>query len=894
MGDSIAKTAINKVGNFLRTTLKKANDLADNSEKKVQRADSSAPKDNYTPTSTSSETPLLNGKQAAELKVAWKGQKAKPAGPSKEQLRVKKVGIQDALVLEKAMAGIGTDEKKILDTLHGKSFKEREAIRDFFKKRTGKDLEKALKEELSGSDLKLANSYLEQGRESAADKLFRAVDGAGTDETLITRTLEGMSEKELSETKREYYNKHGEHLEARLKGELSFSTEKKALGMLDDGHLNTREQLDAAMSGLTDEEAIFNALKSADEETRKGLMKDKKFLSDLKSEMSGSELETARQLLAKGKLDTEGSLRVAMAGNGTDEEAIYKVLQGASREEREAIRKDPGLMKLLKEELTSQEEGLVEQLFKNGKFDTRTQVEHAMAGLGRTDKHAIMKALNEATPEERRELLGDDKFRDDLKAELEGNSLGQALDILRNGPHSAEEKIKWASKGLGTDNKSIFDALSGASKEERIKMTRDPEMRGRLKSELSGADLRRAEILLERGEVSDVEELGLAMMGNGTDEQAIFKILGSLESDYDKQKLMRHYQRTHGTNLMDDLKSDLTSSEFRQAELALRTKAGSVDEAMQRLDADMKRDRDGGGWTAVSSTILDRFSDRGRDMDDRAREMRAVVRSAELKGRRGFRSTLTDLREKRNEFDHATADARDSKGAIANYANLGLSVVAATAVEVSSLGAGTPLAAAMLANAVGKVTLNKTILGQDYDAIGSDGMKDFVSGGLEVAVAHGANSMATKYAKGAGMADSAKNGFISGSLGGATSGAANTALSDKTWDQGTKTGGRRVFEHAFWGGLVGASVGPVIDTAYAGVAQSSLGAGLKIKIEKVGKGFTVPKLVNGAEDALMLTTAREMASKAAKKIVPAVGKTFTSASRNSAKTELSSGLDYAE
>jgi annexin A7/11 len=745
---------------------------------------------------------------------------------AREADRVRRVGEKSAELLVNAMDGAGTDESTVLDTLHGKSDSERAAIRAAYKKKTGRELGADLTSEMSGSDLKIANSYLESGRESAADKIHRASDGAGTDEKLIMRTLEGMKPEERQQMLAEYKKKHGRSLQETLNDELSGADKAQALALLKDGKLNTRSQIEVAMAGAgTDEDAIYSALQKAKPEERQALMNDKTFMERLDSELSGSEKVKALELLKNGKLDTRGALDVAMTGAGTDEDGIYDALKSASADERRAIQNDPKMMDRLRDELSDSEFARAQELLKNGKLSTATQLDDAMGGAG-TDEKGLYDALEGASESERAKLKADPKFRARLRSELSGSELERAERILENGPLSAKEKVAYASDGMGTDEKAIFESIEKAGPKERAALLKDEAFLKTLRSELSGADLERAELLLANGKTSDVENLHLAMQGAGTDEDAIFKVLNSLKSDEDREKLVQDYRDRHGKDLLSDLKSDLSSSEYRRAEQALRSKPKSVEEAMDRVHDDMARDRDGGGWTAVSSGFVDTFTDRGRDLDDHAREMRLAERQARQAGALDKPGTLDRINGMGEKFDVKRADYHEAKESIARAADVTLSVIASTAVAVGTMGAGIPFSTLMIGSAIGgvsKVALNKAILGQDYDATGYDGVTGFAAGATEILTSYGGSALAGHLVKGKTVMGGVYKGAISGGFSGGSGATVATALDDGTWDNGLGHGLGTVMEKGLWGGLIGAGVGGAFDGAWSKGWQATVG-----------------------------------------------------------------------
>jgi hypothetical protein len=97
-----------------------------------------------------------------------------------------------ALQLQRAMAGVGTDESSLLAALSGRSAPERQAIADAYKRLTGTALEADLRDELSGSDLFAALALLHQGMYEPEDEIMLAVYGLGTDENRLFAALEQL------------------------------------------------------------------------------------------------------------------------------------------------------------------------------------------------------------------------------------------------------------------------------------------------------------------------------------------------------------------------------------------------------------------------------------------------------------------------------------------------------------------------------------------------------------------------------------------------------------------------------------------------------------------------------------------------------------------------------
>lgn len=111
--------------------------------------------------------------------------------------------------------------------------------------------------------------------EKAADIIFEAIDGLGTDEATIFQILEGFSPEDRAYLEIAYANKHGngnpEALREDLKGDLSGSNERKALDLLNEGAHKTpiaaSIALHNAINGVgTDEKTVKTIFENASPE----------------------------------------------------------------------------------------------------------------------------------------------------------------------------------------------------------------------------------------------------------------------------------------------------------------------------------------------------------------------------------------------------------------------------------------------------------------------------------------------------------------------------------------------------------------------------------------------------------------------------------------------------
>ena len=770
---------------------------------------------------------LLKGEPQPDMSIT------DPKAREADLVKRKGAFIADRVSIDmEAVKGGGSEERRaLLDSLYGKSPEERKAYQEAYKSKTGRELEGDLKNNLFGSDRDIAMEYLKEGKESDAAKLHRAMDGLGTDEKSIFRTLEGKTEKERKAILDDYKSKYGVDLREDLKGDLSGSDLAKANNLLDKGKLDTAGKLDVAMSGAgTDEKGIFEALQKASPEERAKLSKDKALLERLDDELSGEDKARAMALLNSkdGKLSTTDKLDVAMAGGGTDEKGIYEALEKATPEERKAIMNDPKMMEKLKDELNDEEMGRINTIFKDGKLPAKTKLADAMGGAG-TDEEGVFNALKGATEDERKALMKDEKFMMNLREELSGTDLEKAELLLKQGKLSTDQKLDLSMKGGGTDEDGVFNAIKDASPEERKKLLGDKAFMDRLEGEMSGSDLERAKILLEKGKTTSVEDLHLAVQGAGTDEDAIMKTLGECKNDKEKDALIKEYREKYGTDLLSDLKGDLSTGDYNKAYDMLQKEPKTLEERKEQLEDKLTRERDGGTfWNGVSNSIMDGFGDEGRNLDDAAREVRQTQREI-AKGGNVDEASLKQLERSEKRVESSIEAYQEAKDNVAEGLSTAASVTAAVVVTVGTAGAGASVAVPwLIGSTLGcagmKVGINKAVKGDNYDAFGTDGLKDFSKGAVEGAMNVLGGAAGAKLAGGIakeGIKDVAKVAIDDG-ISTAVNKGFETAIEEKTWKEGFGEGLGKVATETVAGGLIGGVVGAGTDVMVKG-AEKGIG-----------------------------------------------------------------------
>ncbi len=159
-------------------------------------------------------------------------------------------------------------------------------------------------------------------------------------------------------------------------------------------------------------------------------------------------------------------------------------------------------------------------------------------------------------------------------------------DLMRRS-QELYKAMKGGLFGCGTDEEKLMAALEGLSPEDVIKLKElykehyGEDLETHLNEELSGTDLERAKSLLAGDTTAGVADaLYQAMDGAGTDEAAIRRILAEYKGD--PAELERVYKERHKTSLRDDLKSELSDSEFNEAAAYLN--GDKIEAACSRLN----------------------------------------------------------------------------------------------------------------------------------------------------------------------------------------------------------------------------------------------------------------------------------------------------------------------
>ena len=167
-----------------------------------------------------------NTQQPAYAQVSNTQQPVLP--PQQAPINQKRVD-EDAAALRKAMKGLGTDEKAIINIIANRTNRERMAMIESFKRQFNRDLLKDLKSELSGKFEDATLALFKDPIDYDCYTLNKAMKGAGTNEDTLIEILATRPNYYINQIKERYKILYSKELVNELSSELSGGIKKVML-----------------------------------------------------------------------------------------------------------------------------------------------------------------------------------------------------------------------------------------------------------------------------------------------------------------------------------------------------------------------------------------------------------------------------------------------------------------------------------------------------------------------------------------------------------------------------------------------------------------------------------------------------------------------------------------
>ncbi|CAI5766772.1 annexin A6 isoform X1 [Podarcis lilfordi] len=257
----------------------------------------------------------------------------------------------DAKVLRKAMKGFGTDEGAIIEVVTQRSNTQRQEIIQAYKSHYGRDLIADLKSEISGPLAKVILGLMMTPAQYDAKQLKKAMEGAGTDESVLIEILATRNNQEIQAINTAYKDAYSKSLEDALSSDTSGHFKRilisLALGARDEGG----EDLAKAQA---DAQVVAETLKLSDVSGDDSTSLETRFMTVLCTQSYPQLRRVFQEFVKMTNHDVAHAINKRMSGDVRDvflaivrsvknkqaffADKLYKSMKGAGTDDRTLIR----------------------------------------------------------------------------------------------------------------------------------------------------------------------------------------------------------------------------------------------------------------------------------------------------------------------------------------------------------------------------------------------------------------------------------------------------------------------------------------------------------------------------------------------------------------------------
>lgn len=622
-----------------------------------------------------------------------------------------------------------------------------------------------------------------------------------------------------------------------------------------------------------DEAAVYKAIKNMSQNDWMRLKINpgfRKSIDDvLSTYLSESELTKAQQLLDEkaavaldlnnvnqsynastqaGLRSMEETIAESYGSWSTDRNAIYDAITRMTPEEQASYRQDESYRKNIDEMINEAlfdgaqldvATGMLAKVMQGDKPEQGLVEKINMAALGGTqDLSCVVREIEQAfanDPSLQKRLTNPESDEDKKLANAFESAIARHVVVLDSydtyikpllespdGRLPLEVKIQLNRGDFNDDERGFYKDVLAATHEEREKLAVDRDYQNLCLGALSNGERDLAIHLAKQGKMQPEDELRACILGVGTDELGIKKLLASM-THQEIANLKEAYGNKYGSDLISDLHDELGSQDKAEVRRLLEEKPGSVREQFNR-DQDRYFDtRDG-----VGSKFVDAVWDgTGLSLDNAMNSYQKAIADYA----RQFKELPEEEQRRLIEKVNAAADLFiESKGAAADaLADALLSIGAVGGAAFTGGASLTLLAFVAAGGAALKVSTKALIMGGDYDWSSIQPLIDGTTGALDSTCNFVGAAELQKVLGMSKYGAVAASGFLGGGVAGTTRAAFN-------WDANLSVAEN--FERLVQSGLTSAMIG-------AGAAVTLTGI-----IDGVSTGVRAVKGVSDSTDNL--------------------------------------------
>jgi len=254
---------------------------------------------------------------------------------------------EDAIKLNNAMKGLGTDESAIIQVVTERNSQQRQAIREDYKKSFLRNLTDDLESELSGYFKEAVLALINTKEEYEAKQLHRAMEGLGTDEDTLVEILCCQTNSSMQKINKIYSDMYNRALLDDITSDTSGDFRKFVVAMTtaerDDSYTVDRESAAEDAKRLFD--AGVNKFFGTDESTFNSILTTRNYLQlrvifEIYEGIAGYSFEHSIEAETSGDLLNGYKIIVAMVTDhlGYYATKLHDTMQGLGTDEKGLIR----------------------------------------------------------------------------------------------------------------------------------------------------------------------------------------------------------------------------------------------------------------------------------------------------------------------------------------------------------------------------------------------------------------------------------------------------------------------------------------------------------------------------------------------------------------------------